>query len=81
MSYKEKMDGMRGELRAMSKAIPEAMRGFGAMEKAVVEGGVLEKKQKEWLAIAMAISIRCEPCVNFHVNALMKAGGKSLTLE
>lgn len=75
MSYKAKMDEMRGELRTMSKAIPEAMRGFGAMEKAIVEAGVLDKRQKEWLAIAMAIIIRCEPCVNFHVNALMKAGG------
>ena len=75
MSYKEKMDGMRAELRVMSKAIPDAMRGFGAMEKAITEGGVLDKRQKEWLAIAMAIIIRCEPCVNFHVNALMKAGG------
>ena len=75
MAYKEKMDELRGELRVMSKAIPDAMRGFGAMEKAITEAGVLDKRQKEWLAIGMAIIIRCEPCVNFHVNALMKAGG------
>lgn len=75
MSYKTKMDEMRGELRAMSKAIPDAMRGFGAMEKAITENGVLDKKQKEWLAIGMGIAIRCEPCINFHVSALMRAGG------
>ena len=74
MSYKQKMEDMRGELRAMSKAIPEAMRGFGAMEKAITENGVLDKKQKEWLAISMAVASRCEPCINFHVEALMKAG-------
>ena len=75
MSYKQKMEDMRGELRAMSKAIPEAMRGFGAMEKAITENGVLDKKQKEWLAISMAVASRCEPCINFHVSALMRAGG------
>ena len=75
MSYKEKMDSMRGELRVMSKAIPEAMRGFGAMEKAIGEAGVLDKRQKEWVALGMAIISRCEPCINFHVGALMKAGG------
>lgn len=75
MSYKEKMDSMRGELRAMSKAIPDAMRGFGAMEKAIGEAGVLDKRQKEWIALGMAIVTRCEPCINFHVAALMKAGG------
>ena len=75
MPYKEKMDAMRAELRVMSKAIPDAMRGFGAMEKAITETGVLDKRQKEWLATAMAIVTRCEPCINFHVNAMMKAGG------
>ncbi|SOB94134.1 carboxymuconolactone decarboxylase family protein [Rhodobacter maris] len=75
MSYKQKMEDQRAELRVMSKAIPDAMRGFGAMEKAITENGVLDKKQKEWLAVAMGIVIRCEPCVNFHVSALMRAGG------
>ncbi|MBD3785594.1 MAG: carboxymuconolactone decarboxylase family protein [Sphingomonadales bacterium] len=75
MSYKDKIDSMRGELRAMNKLIPEQMRGFSAMEKAVTDGGVLDKKQKEWIALGMAMVTRCEPCINFHVAALMRAGG------
>ena len=75
MSYKAKIDEMRAELRVMSKAIPDAMRGFGAMEKAITEAGVMDKRQKEWIALAMGIAQRCEPCINFHVGALMRAGG------
>lgn len=74
MSYKSKIVEMRGEIRAMNKLIPEAAAGFGTLSKAVKENGPLSLKEKEYIALAIAISQRCEPCINFHVEALMKAG-------
>lgn len=74
MSYKAKIDEMRGELRVMNKAIPDATKGFGALSKAVHDGGVLDAKTKEFIAVGMAIVQRCEPCILLHVEALMKAG-------
>lgn len=74
MSYKTKIDGMRGELRVMNKAIPEAMQGFGVLSKAVHDGGALDLRTKEMIALGMAVVQRCEPCILFHVEALMKAG-------
>ena len=75
MSYKVKIDDMRGELRVMSKLIPDAMQGFGTLSKAVKDNGELDLKTKEFVALGMAVVLRCEPCINFHVEALMKAGG------
>ncbi len=75
MTYKEKIADMRGELRVMNKLIPEAMAGFAALSKASKEQGPLGTKEKEFVALGIAISQRCEPCINFHVEALMKAGG------
>lgn len=74
MAYKEKIAEMRGELRVMNKLIPEAMAGFGALSKAAKDNGPLGVKEKEYVALGMAIVLRCEPCINFHVEALMKAG-------
>ena len=74
MSYKEKIGEMRNELRVMNKLIPDAMAGFGQLSKAVKEQGPLDVKQKEFVALGMAIVLRCEPRINFHVEALMKAG-------
>lgn len=74
MSYKEKMSAMRNELRVMNKLIPDAMGGFGQLSSAVKEKGVLEFKHKEMVALGMAIVLRCEPCITFHVEALMKSG-------
>lgn len=74
MTYKAKIEDMRGELRAMYKAMPETTAAFGALSKAVKETGVLSVKEKEYVALATAVAQRCEPCINFHVEALMKAG-------
>lgn len=74
MSYKEKISAMRAELRVMNKAIPEAMAGFAAMSKASKDFGPLGAKEKEYVALAIAVCQRCEPCINFHVEALIKAG-------
>ncbi len=75
MSYTDKIRDMRSELRELNKTIPDATQGFGTLSKAVKDNGVLSLKEKEFVALGMAIAQRCEPCINFHVEALMKAGG------
>lgn len=74
MSYKAEISAMRDELRSLYKAIPEATAGFSALTKATKEHGVLSLKEKEFVALGIAVSQRCSPCINFHVEALMKAG-------
>ena len=74
MTYRQKIDEMRGELRVLNRTIPEAMGGFAPLSKAVKDSGPLSVKEKEYVALGMAVALRCEPCINFHVEALMKAG-------
>lgn len=74
MTYREKMSGMRDELRVMNKLIPEAMHGFAVLSKAAKDTGPLGVKEKEFIALAISIALRCEPCIAFHIEALIKAG-------
>ncbi|MCB2110089.1 carboxymuconolactone decarboxylase family protein [Albidovulum sp.] len=74
MTYIGKIEEMRGELRELYKLAPAATQGFGTLSKAVKENGALSLKEKEYVALAMAVALRCEPCINFHVEALMKTG-------
>jgi AhpD family alkylhydroperoxidase len=75
MSWKAKNDAQRDMLRVLNRTIPETAKGFGTLSKAVKEGGVLDVKTKEFVALGIAIADRCEACIGFHVEALMKAGG------
>ena len=75
MDWKENSRDMRAKIREMNKLIPETASGFGALSKAVKDNGTLDVKTKEFLALAISISERCDPCIGFHVEALIRAGG------
>jgi AhpD family alkylhydroperoxidase len=74
MDYPAFIARTRDNSRALAKAIPDTMKGFGTLSMAVKQGGVLGVKEKEFVALGIAIGVRCEPCIAFHVEALMKAG-------
>ncbi|MDX5357103.1 MAG: carboxymuconolactone decarboxylase family protein [Rhodobacterales bacterium] len=74
MDWTAKNAKQRDDLRLLNKAIPETAKGFAALSKGVKEGGVLEFKHKEYVALGIAVAQCCEPCIGFHVEALMKAG-------
>ena len=73
-SYQDKTREIRNELRSLHKLNPETAKGFAALSAGAMADGTLDKKQREYVALAIAVTQRCEPCVNLHVEALMKAG-------
>ena len=74
MSWNDTLNSTRNRLRVLYKSIPEVTKGFGALSKAVKEGGVLDFKTKEFIALGIAVAIRCEACIALYVEALVKAG-------
>ena len=54
--------------------IPDAMDGFYAMAKAAKQDGALDKKTKEFAALAIAVTQRCDGCIGFHVKELVQLG-------
>lgn len=74
MGWKDKLAETRKGLRNLNAAIPETARAFGGLGKAVKEGGTLDYKTKEFVALGIAVADRCEPCISLHVEALVKAG-------
>lgn len=41
---------------------------------AATKTGTLDKKTKELIAMALSVGARCDPCVGFHAEALVKLG-------
>lgn len=75
MDWQGNMSDIRAQLRELNKTLPETTREFSALKKAVNDNGPLDLKSKELVALGIAIAMRCEPCIGFHVEALAKAGG------
>jgi AhpD family alkylhydroperoxidase len=58
----------------LSKENPGIAEGFGTMHKATGEDKALTAKQKELIALGIAITIRCEGCIACHVKAALETG-------
>lgn len=74
MEYTDEIAATRERSRVLAKTIPDTMKGFATLSKSVKEGGVLGVKEKEYVALGISVAVRCEACIGFHVEALMKAG-------
>ncbi len=58
----------------LSKENPKIAEGFKMIHKGSLEDNVLSTKQKELIALGIAIGIRCEGCIACHVKASLEAG-------
>jgi AhpD family alkylhydroperoxidase len=58
----------------LGMAIPEVMQGFGALHQASLKNQSLDQKTKELIALGIAITVRCDGCISFHVHDALKAG-------
>lgn len=61
-------------MRAMKKQAPEIAAAFGGMYQRLMGEGALSLRDKELIALAIGMAIRCEPCVFAHVEKAIKAG-------
>ncbi|MEP2943908.1 MAG: carboxymuconolactone decarboxylase family protein [Hyphomicrobiales bacterium] len=53
---------------------PEMMNAFGTFDAAVMADGALNKKTKELIAVAVALTTQCEYCLTIHSEFARKAG-------
>jgi AhpD family alkylhydroperoxidase len=80
-NYREITAAVSANLAKLRADVPETMRGFSALAAAAGKAGVLDKKTKELIAMALSVAARCDPCLGFHADALVKAGCTRTELE
>lgn len=60
-----------GELGKLS---PDTVRGYATLSGAGAKTGQLDAKTRELIALAAAVSLRCDGCITVHVEAAHKLG-------
>lgn len=61
-------------LRDLRQGVPGVMQGFSAIGQAALAANALDAKTKELIALAIAVAVRCDPCIAFHAQAAVKRG-------
>ena len=69
--YRNQILGRLGEIGKLS---PDTIRGYMALGGAGAKTGHLDAKTRELVALAVAITLRCDGCITVHSAAAKKLG-------
>jgi AhpD family alkylhydroperoxidase len=58
----------------ITKEVPELAKSFGGLFVQTMKDGALSVKQKELIALGIAVAQRCELCIRMHVKKCVSAG-------
>ncbi|MEP7298686.1 MAG: carboxymuconolactone decarboxylase family protein [Burkholderiales bacterium] len=72
--FRELTQGVSTGLIGLRSSTPEVMKSFGELGRSATNDGALDRKTKELIALALSVAARCDPCIGFHMQTLVKLG-------
>jgi len=61
----------------IAKHIPETVKTFMALHDKTTQPGALDKKQKELIALGIAVAGHCTACIYLHTQQAVEAGASA----
>jgi len=77
----DQLKNTRSAAGALAKANPKLMEGFQGLNAAQNGAGALDAKTRELIALAVAVTTRCDGCIAAHANAARTAGATEAELS
>lgn len=65
---------LQSEMLQLGREIPGTMGAFANLHKAATTKGALDAKTKELIALGIAVAMRCQSCIAYHVRDALTAG-------
>ncbi|MDC6166947.1 carboxymuconolactone decarboxylase family protein [Paucibacter sp. XJ19-41] len=79
--YRHLTQHVSTQLAGLRQSTPGVMLAFGELGRAAMAEGTLDKKTKELIALALSVAVRCDPCIGYHTQALVKLGATRQELD
>jgi len=73
-TYPEYYQHLRKLNGKLTKEIRGTMSGFGQLYAASTADGALSAKVKQLMALSIAVTVRCDGCIAYHVYDALRAG-------
>jgi AhpD family alkylhydroperoxidase len=61
-------------LAQLGRLSPDTLRGYRTLSDAGAKTGHLDAKTRELVALAVAVTVRCDGCIVVHTDAALKRG-------
>ena len=73
-SFKTVTQDLSKGLAQFRAEVPDVQAGFSALHQASMKAGALDALTKELIALAIGVAARCDGCIGFHTEALVRLG-------
>jgi AhpD family alkylhydroperoxidase len=73
-SAREHYDTWPQAIAAMKEAAPDVVRAFSSMFQKLMGAGALSVREKEMIALAIGLALRCEACIYAHLEKALNVG-------
>ena len=80
-SYRDLTRTVSQNMASLRTSTPGVMKAFGELGRAATAPNVLDTKTKELIALALGVAARCDACIGFHIQALVKLGATRQELD
>lgn len=74
LDWKTYLSEVKQRISGIAKMQPELVKGYQMISASKPENPVLDAKTRELIALAVAITTRCDGCVAVHVEAAKRHG-------
>jgi len=74
MDHRQVADDLREPARALRQLIPDVMQASRALGNAAMREGAITTKDKELIALAIAIVKECDGCIVAHARGALRRG-------
>jgi AhpD family alkylhydroperoxidase len=74
MDWADHTKDMTAQLRKLRSSAPDVMKAFSAIAQSASAPDALSGKTKELIALGIAVAVRCDDCIGFHVKAALEQG-------
>lgn len=75
--YSNRYNQLIRQMENLGQRLPGVMHGFDELHKSAITDGALSSRTKELIALGIAITVRCDGCIAYHVQAALEAGATS----
>lgn len=80
-SFRDLTQGVSARLATLRSGAPDVMKSFSELGHAAMAEGALTKKTKELMALALSVAARCDPCIGYHMQTLVKLGASRQEID
>ena len=71
---KEFFEKFKNDVAKIKEQIPDMVSGFAGMFSKIMKDGAISLKEKEFIALGIAVAQCCVPCIRAHVKKSLEAG-------